>query len=497
MERFTSARYPRISVTRRASRYAAAVWIAASMALPLAGAAAVAATLAEQAANANAVTYAVQRGDTLGSIAIRFGVTVDELAQANGLADPNRIYVGQTLVIPGREAPVTAGTTTGTAGQKYVIQVGDTLGAIARRYGVSVDDLVAANGLANRDSIAAGQALVIPGAAQAPTVAPAGTTYTLQRGDSLYRVSLIFGVSVDDLLAANNLSSPNSLYPGLAIRVPTPGEPVIANNPNPPSPETPTGGRTYVVQPGDTLSRIAINNDVTVDGLIAANGLYNPDRLYVGQSLSLPEAGAAARPYPAVTAVSAIVKAGDTLSSLALRFGVTVHSLAVANGIADMGGIYAGQTLTIPAAQAGSNSVRYASMGTGLCPAAESTQSGTGFFIRPTAGYILTQRFLPWHSGIDLAANIGTQVFASDGGMVVFSGWNPAGYGSLIVLDHGNGWRTYYAHLSKIDVACGDWIPRGSIIGEVGSTGNSTGPHLHFEMLRFGISVNPAGYIRF
>ncbi len=493
MDRFTtSSRYPRISVVRRANRLVATVWITASLALPLAGAAAVATTLAQQAANANAVTYTIQRGDTLGGIAIRFGVSVDELVQANGLADPNRIYVGQTLVIPGRQAPSPSG-----AGQKYIIQVGDTLSTIARRYGVSVDDLVAANGLPSRDSITAGQLIVIPGVTQAPAAPPVDAIYTLQRGDSLYRVSLIFDVSVDDLLAANSLATPNSVYAGLVIRIPTPGQPDVAANANPPSPEAATGGRTVIVGPGDTLTRIAINNGVTVDGLIAANGINNPDRLYIGQVLNMPDAGAAARPYPAQTAVTAIVKAGDTLSSIALRFGVTVHALAVANSIADIATIYSGQVLTIPAAQAGSNSVRYASMGPGLCPAVDSTQSGTGFFIRPTVGYVITQRFLPWHSGIDLAANIGTQVFASDGGTVVFAGWNPAGYGNLIVLDHGNGWRTYYGHLSEVDVACGNWVPRGSIIGKVGSTGNSTGPHLHFEMLRFGIAVNPAGYIRF
>ena len=104
---------------------------------------------------------------------------------------------------------------------------------------------------------------------------------------------------------------------------------------------------------------------------------------------------------------------------------------------------------------------------------------------------------LAGHEGLDLAVPTGTPVFAADSGTVVYAGWNPVGYGNLVVLDHGNGWRTYYAHLQSVHVRCGEWLSRGSTIGEIGSTGNSSGPHLHFEMLRFGIAVNPAGYIRF
>jgi murein DD-endopeptidase MepM/ murein hydrolase activator NlpD len=464
-------------------------WLVAALALPVAGAGAVIATNLA-APNLTDTIYTVQSGDTLNAIANRYGVTVDELVAANGLANPDRIYVGQALVIP-RQNEV-------TGGQTYTVQIGDTMPAIGLRYGVSVDDILAANSLTSRDQIFAGQVLNIPVSTGAPQATSGDVTYTMQRGDTLYRVSLIFGMSVDDLLAANSLQSPNGVYPGLVIRIPV-GQQVapVPEVGAPPDPAVPTGGRTYVVHMGDTLTGIAVTTGVTVDGIIAANGLNNPDSIYVGQTLNIPESGAAARPYPANAAVSASVQAGETMASIALKYGVTVHTLAVANGLADSAELYPGMVLSIPSAQAGSNSVRYASIGQGLCMEADPDQVGTGYFIRPTSGYILTQRFSPWHSGMDLAAVTGTQVYAADGGTVVFSGWNPAGYGNLIVLDHGNGWRTYYAHLSRIDVGCGSWIPRGSIIGAVGSTGNSTGPHLHFEMLRWGIAVNPAGYIRF
>lgn len=485
--------YPRHypSVSTRVRKMISYVWILGALALPLAGAAAIAQGVNALTPPADQTTYEVKPGDTLTVIARRYGVTVDEIVQVNGLADPDMIRIGQVLVIPRQDAA--------TGGQEYTVQVGESLAMIARRYGVTADQIASANSLPDINSIYAGQKLVIPGAAAPPVASSQDVTYILQRGDSLYRMSLIFGVTVDDLLAANSLASPNSVYPGLVIRVPTPGQPTVTipEGVTPPTTGENTGGRTYSVRMGDTLSAIAVEFGVTVDGLVAANGLARADRIYIGQVLNVPEAGATARPYPAQTATSHRVQPGDTLSSIALKYGVTVHSLAVANGISNPSRIYIGQVLSIPSAQAGTNSVRYASVGDGLCVGVQPTQSGTGYFIRPTHGYYLTQPFLPWHAGVDLAVNLGTDVYAADGGTVVFAGWNPAGYGNLIVLDHGNGWRTYYAHLSEVDVSCGQWIPRGSIIGKVGSTGNSTGPHLHFEMLRFGISVNPAGYIRF
>ncbi len=495
MEQYRPQPRKRRTVSDRAQRIISYAWIIASLALPAVGVALIAQGITALP-DSTQTSHVVSAGETLSGIALRYGVTVDEIVRANGLNNPDLIYVGQVLVIPRLDQ---------AGGQIYTIQRGDTLSAIARRYGVTVEAIVAANNLPNRDSIFAGQQLTIPTAGQTVPVAnirAAETTYTLQRGDSLYRVSLIYGVSVDDLLAVNNLASPVAIYPGLEIRIPLPVETVLADNgstsgASPVEPAGSTGGRTYTVSAGDTLSLIAVRYDVTVDRLVAANGLTRPDRIYAGQVLNIPEAGASARPYPAQTATSHRVQTGETLSQIALRYGVTVHSLAVANGIQNPSRIYAGMVLSIPSATAGSNSVRYASVGAGLCSGVEPTQAGTGYFIRPTRGYIITQYYHSWHPGIDLALPTGNPVYAADGGTVVFSGWNPVGYGNLIVLDHGNGWRTYYAHLSAIHVNCGDWVPRGSIIGEIGSTGNSTGPHLHFEMLRFGVAVNPAGYIRF
>jgi murein DD-endopeptidase MepM/ murein hydrolase activator NlpD len=120
---------------------------------------------------------------------------------------------------------------------------------------------------------------------------------------------------------------------------------------------------------------------------------------------------------------------------------------------------------------------------------------GTGTFIWPTtqqwvSGYDWSPSTNHW--GIDIGGKIGNPIYATDQGVVVYSGWNNFGYGNLIVLDHGNGFQTVYAHLDTLAMGCGDYAFQWDIIGTMGSTGNSSGPHLHFEIrtANYG-KVNP------
>jgi len=133
----------------------------------------------------------------------------------------------------------------------------------------------------------------------------------------------------------------------------------------------------------------------------------------------------------------------------------------------------------------------------GSCAPGIAGGGGTTAWSVPVESYTVTTPYASYHAGIDLANVIGTTVRAADTGVVVFSGWNDWGYGNLIVLDHGNGWTTYYAHLNSRVVGCGDTVQRGSPMGSIGTTGNSTGPHLHFEMRWLNTPDNPARYIGF
>jgi murein DD-endopeptidase MepM/ murein hydrolase activator NlpD len=136
--------------------------------------------------------------------------------------------------------------------------------------------------------------------------------------------------------------------------------------------------------------------------------------------------------------------------------------------------------------------------GPGFCGEVYTGAVGTGFFVWPTvARHLSGYDFSPAtnHNGIDLAGPLGNSVFASDTGVVVFAGWSNFGYGNLVVLDHGNGWQTLYAHLDSYHVFCGQSIFQSAALGSVGTTGNSSGPHLHYEMIYNGAKVNPWNFI--
>jgi murein DD-endopeptidase MepM/ murein hydrolase activator NlpD len=135
--------------------------------------------------------------------------------------------------------------------------------------------------------------------------------------------------------------------------------------------------------------------------------------------------------------------------------------------------------------------------GAGQCWGTVLAPLGTGTFVWPTDRHYLVGRDFSWrwHPGLDLGGEFDEPIYAADSGVVVYSGWNTYGYGNLIILDHGNGWHTLYAHLNAVLVGCGEAVTQGQLIGLAGSTGRSTGPHLHFEMRLGGNYVNPWNYL--
>ena len=122
---------------------------------------------------------------------------------------------------------------------------------------------------------------------------------------------------------------------------------------------------------------------------------------------------------------------------------------------------------------------------------------GSGNFVWPTSEtWISGYDYSPEtnHRAIDIYGQIGNPIFAADAGVVVYAGWNDWGYGNVVVLDHGNGWQTLYAHLDSYNVQCGYYVMSADVIGGLGSTGNSSGPHLHYEMRYNGVPQNPHNF---
>jgi murein DD-endopeptidase MepM/ murein hydrolase activator NlpD len=133
----------------------------------------------------------------------------------------------------------------------------------------------------------------------------------------------------------------------------------------------------------------------------------------------------------------------------------------------------------------------------GSCRAHYTGTGGLGEYQHPLGdtAYRVTTGFAAWHPGVDFAGEYGTPIYASETGVVVFAGWHRDGYGELVILDHGEGWTTYYGHLSARYVGCGDQVTQGQVIGQMGMSGNATGVHLHFEIRDADSPLNPYDYI--
>lgn len=240
----------------------------------------------------------------------------------------------------------------------------------------------------------------------------------------------------------------------------------------------------HTVVAGDTLYGIAKKYGLSAETIMFANGLEkNPDLLRLGQKLVI---------LP-VNGILHTVGQKDTLDKIAKTYKVKPEAI-VAYSLNQMDAknpqIAVGQRLIVPGGIREIPQVATVYRGT----APKGAKTGTGRLIWPTSGS-LSQGYKPLHRALDLARAVGTPIKAADNGYVVVAGWSNAGYGNYVVIDHGNGLQTLYGHLSRIFVRPGDVVTRGAVIGNMGNTGNSTGPHLHFEVIKRGVRVNPRSYL--
>jgi len=230
----------------------------------------------------------------------------------------------------------------------------------------------------------------------------------------------------------------------------------------------------YVVREGDTLSQIAQMFDVSANTILWANDIARADLIRPGHTLVI---------LP-ITGISHVVKDGDTLASIAKKYNGNVDDIIAYNQLASASDISAGDTVVIPGGMVETkeptktSTPSRASSGTVVV-----SGEGSSGFSHPLPGAVKTQG-LHGYNAVDLAAPVGTPVLAAASGDVIVSkgaGWN-GGYGQYIVIKHANGTQTLYAHLSSNAVGVGARVSAGEVIGYVGSTGRSTGAHLHFEV---------------
>ena len=242
----------------------------------------------------------------------------------------------------------------------------------------------------------------------------------------------------------------------------------------------------YMVQEGDTLSQVAEMFSVSVNTIVWANQLSGSTDIHPGETLLiLPISG-----------IQHTVEKGETLQSIAKKYGGDADEMRAYNGLTPESVLAVGTTVTIPGGEMSApKHSTHSSSGSSLTEPLRptkivaNTSAVSGYFINPLPGGIKTQG-LHGYNAVDIGAPVGTPIRAAAAGRVIVArvgGWN-GGYGSYVVIDHPNGTQTLYAHQSKVVVWQGQSVVQGQVIGYVGSTGKSTGPHLHFEV-RGG--VNP------
>ncbi|MEZ5694769.1 MAG: M23 family metallopeptidase [Altererythrobacter sp.] len=226
----------------------------------------------------------------------------------------------------------------------------------------------------------------------------------------------------------------------------------------------------HVVEEGETLGGIANRAGVPAGVIAAANGLQEPYNVRIGQKLVIPRQKVH------------VVKDGDTGLSIAMRYGVPFANIAIANGIQEPYTVKTGQRLIIPAVID--------------TPEVPTQQARTEPYFRwPHDGSVLLgfqRKDDKGHEGVDIAVKTGDMVRASSSGTVVYAQKDSGRFGRLVVIDHGNGWRTRYGHLSRITVKLGDVVKTGERIGLAGQGGVATRPELHFDILKDNVPVDPA-----
>lgn len=253
--------------------------------------------------------------------------------------------------------------------------------------------------------------------------------------------------------------------------------------------------QTYLVERGDTPSGIAESFGIQTETLLGGNP-------QLSQESSLLQAGVELIILP-IDGVLHDVQPGDTLESISAQYGVPVEEIIAyePNNLEFPYRLYPDTQILVPGAvrevfvwtppDLSSVIGRSSREGSGVTPVVV----GTGTFIYPVSSRNFTQYYWYGHPGIDIALSEGSAVFSADTGTVTYAGWNIYGYGNLIVVNHGNGFETFYGHLSGINVVPGQIVYQGNVIGATGNTGNSSGPHIHFEIRYNGVQDNPCSYI--
>ncbi len=234
---------------------------------------------------------------------------------------------------------------------------------------------------------------------------------------------------------------------------------------------------TYRIRPGDMIGLIAEKYDISQDTLISVNNIRASRLIQPGQYIKIPsEEGI----------LYTVKKDGETPATISQKYDVDAVKCAFVNKMGVDEALKAGSAIFVPGAEMDSITLSEINGDLFRKPLHSWYRLTSYFGWRPSP---FTGR-RSWHGGLDMACPQGTRIYAGMDGRVAETGYNNT-YGNYVIINHGNGYKTLYGHMSKIDCVKGQWVNTNTVIGRVGSTGASTGPHLHFTVFKRGKMVNP------
>ena len=443
--------------------------------------------------------HVVQRGDTLFQIALTYETNVADLVELNGLADATRIDVGQRLLVP---------TTGESLPETHIVQPGESLSVIAELYEMDINFLLQQNDITDINAIYAGQILtVVPNenttqaetisATQEPIEVVAGddslptlssNIHIVQTGETLFRIATSYGLSTQELAQANNILDPTIIYSGQQLIIPNLPESQLTAT-DLPAPITRLDVRPLLFIEGETGVI-----DLFTDASTVVTGTFLGRNLgFVAQDNNLR--------HTAFIGIPMFTEANIYTIDLQLNNADGTQTLFAFN-VRIGNGAYGSQNLNVtdenliaPAIQDNELSLL-----TNLTNAITLDRTWEGAFSIPAAAAMNAQygtrrsynggEISSYHSGADFASAPSTPIYAAADGVVVLADRLNI-RGNTIVIDHGWGIYTLYAHQTEFTVALGERVITGQVIGLAGSTGRVTGPHLHWEVWVNGVPVNP------
>ncbi len=438
----------------------------------------------------NVTIHVVQRGENLFRIAMQYGTTVDNLTSLNGLQLADSIAVGQRLLVP-----ATAGAALPLL---HIVQPGETLASIAALYGLSADGLAERNSIADAGGFYVGLALDVSPVdpVSEPQTESSGTPliHTVLRGETLYRIAMQYGTTVNAIATANRIANPETIYAGQQLIIPGVEVPQLALD----LPQPITGFDVYpliLVEGQSGRIRLSTSVPVTIAGTFLDRGLAvanEADNTIHTMLVGIP-VGTTVGIYPlslTLTDTSGVQTAFDANIQVV---GGNYYREYI-NLLADRGGLLdpvleGNELALVESLMKPFTPTRYFDGPMGL-PAAAPLSSRFGNLRAYNGG-----AFERIHAGTDFAGAPGAPVLATAAGRVVFSDLLNV-RGQATIIDHGWGVYTGYWHQTERYVRVGETVTTGQVIGTVGSTGRVTGAHLHWEVWVNGVPVDPMQWVQ-